>query len=187
MKDEGPAELPPSSLASPAPQGVCPIFLTGLSGSGKSTIAPLLARLRGYATIDVDERIAAQAGISIAAIFATEGERGFRDREAAVIADICHAAFPAIIALGAGALERAATRERIAACGRLVFLDAALPTLEARVAADATPRPLLAHPGRLAEQRKRRLPHYQAAELTVTVDGRTPQEIAALIHEALSP
>jgi len=54
------------------------IFLTGFSGSGKSTIGPLLANSLGYEFIDLDHAIEQSAGKSITRIFAEEGEPAFR-------------------------------------------------------------------------------------------------------------
>ena len=54
------------------------VYLTGFMGSGKSTVGPILANVLGYAFIDLDEVIAAQAGKPIPRIFAEEGEASFR-------------------------------------------------------------------------------------------------------------
>ena len=65
------------------------IFLCGLSGSGKSTVAPILAHLRKCDAVDTDAMIVAAAGRTIAQIFAREGEAGFREREARAVAAAC--------------------------------------------------------------------------------------------------
>src|SRR5947209_1158458 len=65
------------------------IFLVGYRGSGKSTVARLLAGRLGWAWVDADDVLEERAGRPIRAVFADEGEAGFRDREAAVLADLC--------------------------------------------------------------------------------------------------
>ncbi|MBV8601312.1 MAG: shikimate kinase [Candidatus Eremiobacteraeota bacterium] len=162
------------------------VYLCGLSGSGKSTVAPLLAQRRGAESIDTDRSIVAEAGISIAELFEREGERGFRDREARAIEAAC-ARTNCVVALGGGALERPRSFERILATGTLVFLDAPLEVLELRLrAAGGTEvRPLLREPGALAKLRDRRLPSYRRANLTVDTAALSPLEVAIRIEEAL--
>lgn len=143
------------------------IFLCGLSGSGKSTVAPLLARLRGCAALDTDAMIVAEAGMTIAEIFAREGERGFREREARAVAAACTNS-QCIVALGGGALERDDSFARVIAAGVLVLLDAPDDVLATRLHRDGDEiRPLLANPGALARLRARRADRFRCATFTV--------------------
>lgn len=57
------------------------IVLIGMPGSGKTTIGAALAKLTGRAAIDLDEQIVLAAGKAIPAIFAEQGEVGFRAME----------------------------------------------------------------------------------------------------------
>ena len=61
------------------------IALCGFMGCGKSTFGRTLADALGFSFIDTDEMITAQAGHSIAQIFADRGEGGFRDMEHEII------------------------------------------------------------------------------------------------------
>jgi shikimate kinase len=63
------------------------VALVGLSGTGKSTVAPLLAARRGLAVVDLDRAVAESAGRTVAEIFATDGEAAFRSMESAALAD----------------------------------------------------------------------------------------------------
>ena len=56
------------------------LFLYGPPGSGKSTLGKLLARRLARPFVDLDAEIEKAAGRSIPAIFAAEGEAGFRAR-----------------------------------------------------------------------------------------------------------
>jgi len=67
--------------------GVRRIALVGLPGSGKSTIAPLVARGLGWDAVDLDDEIARTTGRSPAAIIAEDGESAFRDLELAALED----------------------------------------------------------------------------------------------------
>ncbi|MDX2262940.1 MAG: shikimate kinase [Gemmatimonadales bacterium] len=73
----------------------------GLPGAGKSTVGPLVAAELGAPWCDLDALIAAEAGQSIPAIWAAEGEAGFRRRERAAM-QAALAEGPQVIAAGAG-------------------------------------------------------------------------------------
>src|SRR6202789_2538376 len=91
---------------------ICRIVLTGFMGSGKSTVGPLLAARLGWRFLDADEVIEAEAGATIAELFARHGETPFRDREHATIARLAAQDKNALVlALGGGAIERAETRD----------------------------------------------------------------------------
>ena len=59
------------------------IYLCGPPGAGKSTLAPLLAALRGCEAVDVDAAIESEDGRAIARIVDEDGEPAFRERERA--------------------------------------------------------------------------------------------------------
>ena len=105
------------------------ITLIGYRGCGKSTLAPLLAQRLRCDWVDADVVIEQQAGCSIKEIFAREGEPGFRQREAAVLAELLQRD-PVVIAAGGGAILNPQTRQRMRAAGPVVWLQAPLDTLE---------------------------------------------------------
>ena len=57
-------------------------------GSGKSTIAPLLASKLNYSFVDTDELISSKEGMSIANIFEKKGESYFRQLETSTLNEI---------------------------------------------------------------------------------------------------
>jgi len=61
------------------------IALIGFMGAGKSETGHLLAPMVNLDHIDIDEIVAARAGMSITEIFEIEGESGFREREKAAL------------------------------------------------------------------------------------------------------
>lgn len=139
------------------------LVLVGLSGSGKTTIARRLAEAHDAELVDLDQTIEADAGRSILEIFESEGEQGFRDREAAAI-EALGAPGPTggplrrVIAAGGGALGRPRSRWRLCRGRRVAWLDAPAGTLAGRLEAHSD-RPLLAGRdaasvlGRLAAER----------------------------------
>ena len=61
--------------------------LVGMRGSGKSSMAPLLAARLGMQSVDADAELERQQGRTIARIFAEDGELGFRRIERALLLD----------------------------------------------------------------------------------------------------
>jgi shikimate kinase len=162
------------------------IFLCGLSGSGKSTIAPLLARSLGREWLDTDTLVVSDAGMPISEIFEREGESGFREREARAVAAAC-AKRGAVIALGGGAIERDDSFECVLATGTLVFLDAPDDVLLARLSQSGNEvRPLLSQPGALARLRERRMARFLDAAIIIDTSTSTPDEIAASVMECVA-
>src|SRR2546430_3914928 len=66
-----------------------PIFLVGYRGTGKTTVARLLAERLGWDWADADQVLEGRFGRSIRTIFAEDGEVGFRLMEVAVLDDLC--------------------------------------------------------------------------------------------------
>lgn len=144
-----------------------------MMGAGKSSVAAELGRRLGLPVYDTDARVEAEAGMSIAEIFAAEGEAGFRARERRAIEALAGEA--AVVAVGGGAIAQPGTAERFAASGTIVYLRATPETLALRVGRGAT-RPLLAgldaagRRRKLAELLAAREPAYRSAQLTIDTD-----------------
>jgi len=161
------------------------IALVGLSGVGKSTVGALLAERLGRPLADTDALIVAEAGRSIAEIFATEGETAFREREAAALVAAL-AGPPGVLATGGGIVLRPANRAVLRAHAYVVWLDAPDAAILARIAAHAERRPLLeADPAaRLAALRQARAALYaEVAHLSITTDSLSP---AGVVERILS-
>jgi shikimate kinase len=158
------------------------IVLTGFMGSGKSTVGPLVAARLGWSFIDVDDVIEAEAGASIAELFARHGEPRFRDREHQAIARIA-AGDGLVLALGGGAIERAETRELLLTSPGtlLVHLEVELATTLARCAGTEHTRPVLADQANLNRRYNLRLPLYRTAHVSIPVDALTPEEVVNAI------
>src|SRR5579862_3254563 len=119
------------------------IALVGLPGSGKSTIAPLVAKRLGWSAVDLDDDVASSAGRSPAAIIASDGEPHFRDLELAALENALRRPGPLVIACGGGLIAQPAARRLLTELCTVVWLDAPDEVLVTRVG-DATGRPMLA-------------------------------------------
>ncbi len=170
----------------PAPQR---IVLTGFMGAGKSTVGRLLAAELGWQFVDVDEEIESRAGMSVAEIFATEGEGGFRRRESAAIARAL-GRDRVVIALGGGAPEILANRLLLEQTGQtaVVFLDAPFEVLFDRCVLQegAAVRPVLMDADAAAQRFRQRAPHYRrSAHHLIATAEQAPHETAAEVLRLL--
>lgn len=169
------------SAATHGPRAV----LVGPMGAGKTTVARLLADAWGVAARDTDQDVEAAEGRSVSDIFVDSGEAHFRRLEAAAVATAL-AEHDGVLALGGGAVLDPATRERLAG-HPVVFLRVGLADAVKRVGL-GTSRPLLVGGvrSRVKALLDERAPVYESvATLVVDTDGRTPQQVADEILEAL--
>jgi shikimate kinase len=163
------------------------IALVGLSGSGKSTVARLLAERLGWRLCDTDAMIVAGAGRSAAQIFAEEGEASFRALEAAALRQALEHV-PCVVATGGGIVLRADNRALLRTHACVVWLDAPTGELIARLRAHDEERPLLAGDAvaRLEALRTARGSLYrEVADLRVETSGRDAEAICDIITEEL--
>src|SRR5208337_4922236 len=147
-------------------------------GSGKTTVGPILAARLGWTFLDVDDVIEAEAGTTIAELFARHGEAQFREREHATIARLCAESDALVLALGGGAIEHPATRHLLVTTPGtlLVHLEVELATTLTRCRGTEHLRPVLADQANLASRYQRRLPLYRTAHVSIQVDALTPEQ-----------
>jgi shikimate kinase len=159
------------------------VILIGPRGSGKTSVAALLAERLGWGWVDADEVLEQRAGSSIREIFASEGEFGFRKREAEVLQELCRLERK-VIATGGGAILRADNRDRLRQSGIVIWLTADVDTLWQRICGDAGSaerRPALGVGGReeVASVLAARHSFYRdAAHCTIDTAAKTPAEVA---------
>lgn len=165
------------------------VVLVGGMAAGKSSAGRRLARRIGYRFVDLDEEVERRAGRSIPEIFREEGEEGFRRREA----DVTRALDPAsegdelVVAAGGGWMAREELRDRWPGAER-VWLKVSPEEALRRLEGDVESRPMLDPERPLQTLRRvleRRRRHYARAEHAVDTGGRTPEEVADRVLEAL--
>ena len=161
------------------------LVLAGPMGSGKSTVAQLVAARLGRPLLAMDAELVRRFGRPIAAVFATEGEAAFRRAEAALCAEL---ATPQglVVDTGGGAVVNPANRAALQAGGVLVGLTAPPAVLLARLAAagEIDRRPLLHGPdpeSALTDLLAARAAAYAALPYQVDTTDRTPDEVAAAV------
>jgi shikimate kinase len=154
------------------------VALTGMMGSGKSTVAELLGRMLGRRVVHLDDEIARAAGKPISTLFAEDGEPAFRALERLAV---CAVPAGAVVDLGGGAFCDPASAARLLATARVVFLVVSAREAARRIGAGEG-RPLAASWDAL---RARRLPLYRRAHLAVEVDALSPEAVARRVLGAL--
>ncbi|WP_245947402.1 shikimate kinase [Jannaschia seohaensis] len=164
-----------------------PVVLVGMPGCGKTSVGMALAERLGVPFRDTDEALVAAARMSIAEIFARDGEAFFRARESEVLRRLLEQG-PGVLSTGGGAFLRAENRDAIAAHGLSVWLRASEPLLWSRVR-NRNSRPLLRtdNPRRtLNELMAAREPFYAKAALAVDAAPEySIADMAARVEDAL--
>ncbi len=162
------------------------IFLVGLSGSGKSTVGPLLAERLSLPFIDTDAEIEAATGRTVAEIFDIEGEPTFRTLEHETIVRVAREG-PAVVATGGGAPMDPRSQRAMREAGVVIWLDAPTPILADRLIAQGKrARPLLADDAQQTLERLRAARVAVYADLGSRVDtSASPDTVVARIVAVL--
>ncbi|GIH78574.1 shikimate kinase [Planobispora longispora] len=164
-----------------------PIVVTGLMGSGKTSVARILAAELGRGLRDSDPDISARYGGATAAeTVATAGTEELHRREAEHLAESLAGRPAPVIAAAASVVDdpgrRAALKE-----ATVVWLDAPPAILAERMRSGAH-RPHFEPDleAMLVKQRARRGPLFaEVADLTFDVSDLSPEEVAARVLASL--
>jgi shikimate kinase len=156
------------------------LVLVGLMGSGKTTVGRRCAELLERPFVDTDDVVVTMTGMPFTEFFAAYGEPAFRELERQAVADVTASPAPLVIACGGGAVLDADNRRRLRASGTVVWLQAPVAVLAARVG-DGASRPLLAAdpPGALRRLAASREPAYEAAAHATVDTGDLGVDAAA--------
>ena len=154
------------------------ICLTGMMGSGKTTVAKLFATKFNLKFIDIDFLIEQKKNRKISEIFSENGENYFRQIEQQVIFDNFQPE-DTIISLGGGAFENEQTRKFLLENSKVIYLKTTPQTILKRIENDDT-RPLL-H-GRMnveaiIEIINKREKNYLSAHKIIETDDKTTEQI----------
>lgn len=158
------------------------VYLVGFMGAGKTTVGSRLAEISSLPFLDLDHEVEVEAGATIREIFATEGESGFRAREATVLERLADGP-DAVVATGGGTLTNGASRAILADSGVSVWLNPPFASIIERIGSvGKLDRPLFENEAQALVLYRERLPLYQRANLTVDV---TPSETAIEVAQRI--
>lgn len=154
------------------------IVLTGMPGSGKTTVGKLLAEKIGADFFDVDFLIEKSQKMCITEIFKTKGEKYFRQIEADIIRNI--PSDNTVVSLGGGAFENSDTRDfLLSGNNTVIYLKTSAQKIYERIKNDTT-RPLLTDNMNIETIQNMlniREKNYKLAHYTVLTDNRSADEI----------
>ena len=158
-------------------------MVTGFMGTGKSRVGRAAATRMGWRFADSDREIVAQAGRSIAEIFAAHGEPHFRAIEREVIAEFAADPRPAVIATGGGALADEQNFVALREAGIIVCLTSRPEVIAARLKRSSEARPKLLEGGkplleRIIELIGERAAVYARADASLDTSDFTIEEAA---------
>ena len=162
------------------------LFLVGLPGSGKSTVAPLVAARLGWPWVDLDREIEVRAGKTIPELF-SHSEATFRQLEAAMLAELAERE-PIIVATGGGVVLDAQNRTLMQRAGTMVALQVTPVVAAERIAAQGNVRPLLQTDPlqRLRMLFQERAPFYAEAALAIDTNEITLEQVAQCVLAGLA-
>jgi len=171
----------PTGLALPDSE-MGTLWLVGMMGSGKTTVAALVGERLRRPVVDTDAAVATESGRSVEAWLAQDpaGVRAAEHRAIAAVAGAEH-----VVACGGGVVLDDASVATMRATGLVVWLDAPVDALADRVGAGPG-RPLLgadpeADLARIAAARQDR--YRDAAHVVVAATG-SPEDVAEAVMAA---
>jgi shikimate kinase len=174
------------------------IYLTGFMGSGKSTIAPILANTLGYSFVDIDLEIEKITGKRVSDIFQDQGEQYFREVEHALLNEVSQR-HGCVVSMGGGTIANETNLRLVKSSGVLVYLKADAEQIFRRLKFK-NDRPLMKtkEGARLSEDELRnririlleaREPFYCQADVTIATDvsrvGVTVDKIVRLVQRLI--
>ena len=141
----------------------------------KSSIGKRLAKRLALPYRDTDQLIEERTGVPISTIFDLETEKGFRQRENKILAELCDAA-AAVIATGGGIVMLEENQTLLSANKYVIYLQASVNSQFQRTRNDKK-RPLLQTEdplARLQQLADHRNPIYQRlANITINTDQQS--------------
>jgi shikimate kinase/3-dehydroquinate synthase len=163
------------------------LYIVGFMGAGKNAVGQSLASRLNRRFADMDNLLQAQFGMPIREVFATYGEGAFRDAESALLRKVSRRKC-LVVATGGGVPEREKNRQIMRRSGRIIHLSVSLETCMARLTQeDQAARPKWKDLRTVQDLFERRKPLYADCDLSLSADGRTPEESAEEILCALHP
>jgi shikimate kinase len=166
------------------------IALIGFMGTGKSTVAQLVANRLQMPIADIDNIIEKQCNDTIANIIRQHGEPYFRAIEAETIHDVLQRAAPTVISCGGGAVVTPTVRAALRQHSIVVWLYAAPDECLARID-NITSRPMLMQgDAPLATAKKlfdeRKVLYAQTAWMLVNTENKTTEQVTEIVYDEVS-
>lgn len=166
------------------------IVLLGYMASGKTFIGEILSKKLGYNFIDLDEVIEDGEKNSIQNIFKLKGEIYFRKKESYYLNKVLNNNSNIVLSLGGGTpcYGNNMTFLQSITNAKTIYLKTTIPTLVERLLNEKSKRPLISHIESeealvefIGKHLFERSQYYSLADLTISTDSKTVQEIVEAI------
>ena len=168
------------------------IYLTGFSGSGKTTVGKQVAAMTGWNYRDTDDEIVAATGRAIENIFREDGEAAFRKLERSALESVSQGERQ-VVSTGGGIVVDERNRRTMEGTGIIVCLEARADTIYRRLSGpeethdEQAVRPLLQDSDplrRILSLKAERQALYALAHWTVHTDELSINEAASEVVRA---
>lgn len=165
------------------------IFLTGLSGAGKSTVGRRVATLLNWDFVDTDDLLTERAGMPVGQALAEYGEERFRQFESEALRNAASHE-RVVVSTGGGIVVGESNRALLQEQGLTVYLQTSVETAWQRIqehlsaAGEHAYRPLVAGPDgqqRLRNLLAARAGWYEQAPVHLVTDTATPESVASQV------
>jgi XRE family transcriptional regulator, aerobic/anaerobic benzoate catabolism transcriptional regulator len=156
------------------------VALLGVRGAGKSTVGRQVAECLGMDFVELDARIEALAGLSLAEIFAIHGEPYYRRIEFEALSELVAEGRDVVVATGGSVVAHDESWQLLREHSRTVWLQADAQEHWDRVIAQGDHRPMNENPEAFAQLKallQNRAPRYAEAEVVVETSRRTLKSV----------
>jgi 3-phosphoshikimate 1-carboxyvinyltransferase len=152
------------------------LVLIGFMGSGKTTVAKILAKKLDFEVIEMDALITKQEGKNINQIFSEEGEARFRELETQIARHLREKE-NIVISTGGGVVINPENIKNLKINGKIIFLKTSFSEIKKRLK-NIDDRPLFKNKKSAERLFKFREKLYEKhADLIVLTDGRSVEEV----------
>jgi len=161
------------------------VFLVGFMGAGKTSVGRALAAALGWRFVDLDTRVAARSGRSVAEIFERDGELAFRKMEHDELRGLLTELDTSntVVSLGGGAWMQPANTALLRESSLpVLFLDAPVEELWQRCLPEQKTRPLLQSEEAFRELYAARRKAYAEGTVLVDTQERSIEQVASQIR-----
>ena len=178
--------LDPERMRAQKAERIC---LVGLRGAGKSTLGAMLGADLGFPFVELNDEIEKSAGMPTREIIALYGQEGYRELEAAALAEVIEARERVVLAAAGGIVANPETFTRLLSRFHTVWIKASPFEHMERVRAQGDTRPMAGNPQAMVQLRailKAREALYSETEHRLDTCGKSVEASRAALNALIT-